>query len=238
MGKSRFALSRTASPDEVAEYLMSLVHGLKRGELSFKSGGSALRFVPGAKIAVEVRVTRQGKKGKIELRLDWKTLRLADVTALRVSIAPGVVGADVSRPTRTGPSVSARRAARTGAILVIEEEEYLRSMLRDTLAAAGYAVESAANGRDGLARFHKGDFDVVLSAVSMPRGAGLDMVRAVKKTSPTTPIVMIAGWGDLMSPEQMGEAGIDFVLVKPFKTERVLAVLADALALRHSRCEG
>jgi len=108
-------------------------------------------------------------------------------------------------------------------------------MLLDTLAAAGHTVEGAANGLEGLARFQRGMFDVVITDLSMPECSGLDVTRAVKKMSPTTPVVMITGWGDVMTPERMGSSGVDLVLVKPFKMERVMSVLADALALRHAR---
>ena len=137
-------------------------------------------------------------------------------------------------PVWSLPSPAPTRPAETGTILVIEDEEHLRRMLLDTLAAAGHTVEGAANGLEGLARFQRGTFDVVVTDLSMPECSGLDVTRAVKKMSPTTPVVMITGWGDVMSPERMGSSGVDLVLVKPFKMERVMSVLADALALRHA----
>ncbi|PYM06966.1 MAG: hypothetical protein DMD82_07065 [Candidatus Rokuibacteriota bacterium] len=132
------------------------------------------------------------------------------------------------------PSAPAGRRA-TGTVLVIEDEEHLRRMLLETLAGAGHSVEGAANGLEGLARFQRGAFDVVITDLSMPECSGLDVARAVKKMRPETPVVMITGWGDVMNPERMGDSGVDLMLVKPFKMERVLAVLDDALALRSSR---
>ena len=105
-------------------------------------------------------------------------------------------------------------------------------MLLDTLAAAGHAVLGSASGLEGLAQFRQGAFDVVVTALSMSECSGVDVARAVKKLSPATPVVLIADWGDVMTPEQMRDSGIDLVLVKPFKWGRVLSVLADALALR------
>ena len=132
------------------------------------------------------------------------------------------------------PSAPAGRRA-TGTVLVIEDEEHLRRMLLETLAGAGHSVEGAANGLEGLARFQRGAFDVVITDLSMPECSGLDVARAVKKMRPETPVVMITGWGDVMNPERMGDSGVDLMLVKPFKMERVVAVLDDALALRSSR---
>ncbi len=132
------------------------------------------------------------------------------------------------------PSSPAGRRA-TGAVLVIEDEEHLRRMLLDTLAAAGHTVEGAGNGLEGLARFQRGTFDVVVTDLSMPECSGLDVTRAVKKMSPGTPVVMITGWGDVMNADRMSDSGVDLMLVKPFKMERVLGVVDDALALRSSR---
>jgi DNA-binding response OmpR family regulator len=56
----------------------------------------------------------------------------------------------------------------------------------------------------------------------------------VKRLRPGTPVVLITGWGHLLDPEKLREAGVDLMLVKPFRLERVLAVLADALRLRPS----
>jgi len=146
----------------------------------------------------------------------------------------GLPEARTPAPVWSLPSPAPPRPTETGTILVIEDEEHLRRMLLDTLAAAGHTVEGAANGLEGLARFQRGTFDVVVTDLSMPECSGLDVTRAVKKMSPATPVVMITGWGDVMTPERMGSSGVDLVLVKPFKMERVMSVLADALALRHA----
>ncbi len=108
-------------------------------------------------------------------------------------------------------------------------------MLVDTLTGIGHTVEAAANGLDGLARFQRGAFDLVITDLSMPECSGLDVSRAVKKMSPRTPVIMITGWGDVMNPERMGDSGVDLMLVKPFKMDRVLSLVDEALDLRHSR---
>ena len=119
-------------------------------------------------------------------------------------------------------------------ILVIEDEEQIRTMLVDALAGAGHNVESATDGLTGLARFQGGHFDVVLTDLSLPECSGLDVARSVKRTHPETPVVLITGWGHLLNPERLRESGIDLMLVKPFRLERLLSVLGDALRLRPS----
>jgi CheY-like chemotaxis protein len=69
-------------------------------------------------------------------------------------------------------------------ILVLEDEEEIRSMLVDALGEAGYRVESATDGLTGLAHFQAGSFDVVLTDLSLPECSGLDVARSVKSMRP------------------------------------------------------
>ena len=64
------------------------------------------------------------------------------------------------------------------------------------------------------------------------RVAGLDVARAVKRMRPGTPVVLITGWGHLLDPNLLAQSGVDLTLVKPFRLERVLSILEDALRLR------
>ena len=233
IGGIRFEFARIASPDEVAECLTSVAHGLKRGEVSFTSGGLALRFAPSAGVVVELKASEKGEQGRLRVRIGWKAKK--DVSGLRISARSRAGRGVRSRQALILPSSPATPATRTGTILVIEGDEHPRRMLLDTLAAAGHATAGAASGLEGLAQFRQEAFDVVVTALSMAECSGVDVARAVKKLSPATPVVLIAGWGDVMTPEQMRDSGIDLVLVKPFKGGRVLSVLADALALRHPR---
>ena len=134
-------------------------------------------------------------------------------------------------PVVQDPPEGGARAAAVS-ILVIEDEEHIRTMLVEALSGAGHRVESAADGLTGLARFRGGGFDMVLTDLSLPECSGLDVARSVKRMRPETPVVLITGWGHSLHPERLRESGVDLMLVKPFRLERVLAVLGDALRLR------
>jgi len=123
-------------------------------------------------------------------------------------------------------------APRPASILVIDDEVQLREMLVDALTQAGHHVEAAADGLAGLARFQSGAFDVVLTDLSLPERSGLEVARAVKNLRPQTPVVLITGWGHLVDPGRLREHGVDLTVVKPFRLDRVLAVVNDALRLR------
>jgi CheY-like chemotaxis protein len=142
-----------------------------------------------------------------------------------------VDSADVSLGDALSKPAAASEAA---SILVLEDEEHIRTMLVEALSQAGHRVESAVDGLQGLARFQGGQFDVVLTDLSLPECSGLDVARSVKRLRPETPVVLITGWGHLLDPERLRESGVDLMLVKPFRLERVLSVLGDALRLRPS----
>jgi signal transduction histidine kinase len=138
----------------------------------------------------------------------------------------------LAMPVKEDPPEGEIRATATVSILVLEDEEHIRTMLVEALTGAGYQVESATDGLSGLARFQGGNFDVVLTDLSLPECSGLDVARSVKRIRPETPVVLITGWGHLLDPERLRDSGVDLMLVKPFRLERLLSVLGDALRLR------
>jgi signal transduction histidine kinase len=140
--------------------------------------------------------------------------------------------ADARMPVPEVPREREADKPTPASILVLEDEEQIRSMLVDALSEAGYRVESATDGLTGLAHFQGGQFDVVLTDLSLPECSGLDVARAVKGLRPETPVVLITGWGHLLDPLRLRESGVDLMLVKPFRLERVAAIVADALRLR------
>jgi signal transduction histidine kinase/CheY-like chemotaxis protein len=130
------------------------------------------------------------------------------------------------------PVTGERSESRAASILVLEDESSVRALLVEALTQAGYKVEAAVDGLSGLAKLDAGPFDVVVTDLALPQRSGLAIARAVKRLSPPTPVVLITGWGQLLDPDRLREHGVDFILVKPFRTERVLSVVSDALHLR------
>jgi signal transduction histidine kinase/CheY-like chemotaxis protein len=134
----------------------------------------------------------------------------------------------MDQPVITSPPVETERTS----ILIIEDEEPLRKTLTDILLAANHTVQSASDGLEGLAMFQKGSFDMVFTDLSMPELSGLEVARAVKKMAPKVPVILVTGWGDQLDPVRIRESGVDLMIAKPFRVERVMSTLGDALALR------
>jgi DNA-binding response OmpR family regulator len=107
-------------------------------------------------------------------------------------------------------------------------------MLVEALTGAGHDVRAAADGTAGLSEIESRSFDVVLADLALPQLSGLAVARSVKRLCPRTPVILITGWGHLLDPERLREHGVDLMLVKPFRAERAIAIVSDALRLHAS----
>jgi PAS domain S-box-containing protein len=114
-------------------------------------------------------------------------------------------------------------------ILVIDDEEFVRSVLSRTLTRASHRVTMAEDGEKGIQLFKKGKYDMVLTDLGMPGMSGWEVCRVIKAISPHTPVGMITGWGAEISRSKMEEYGLDFYISKPFDLHEVLNVVAQAL---------
>jgi CheY-like chemotaxis protein len=114
-------------------------------------------------------------------------------------------------------------------ILVIDDEEAVRSVLSRTLSNVNHLVTLAADGEKGVQLFQQGKYDMVLTDLGMPGMSGWEVCRMIKKISPDTPVGMITGWGAEMSQSKMDEYGLDFLISKPFDLNGILNVVAETM---------
>jgi len=113
-------------------------------------------------------------------------------------------------------------------VLVVDDEENLRLVLRTLLKKHGYDVEVADGGDSALAALDSFDPDVILTDVRMPRMGGLDLLGALKaKQHPATVIVMSAYGNVDLAIEAMKAGAYDYVS-KPFKPDEIVLALRKA----------
>lgn len=114
-------------------------------------------------------------------------------------------------------------------ILVVDDEQNMRTALFEALTRQGHAVDIAENGEDAVAKFKVRPFDLVITDIRMPRGDGLHVLREVKKSSPQTPVVVITGYGTVDSAvEAMREGAFDYIM-KPFSLDLIESTVERAL---------
>ena len=116
-----------------------------------------------------------------------------------------------------------------GTVLVVEDEEALRAIARDSLRLQGYTVLEATHGAEGLSVFQQvgGKFDLVLSDLVMPQLNGIDMVEKMRKVSPELKVLFMSGYSDRI--DEVTNANFDF-LPKPFTPDQLLKAVRAILA--------
>jgi len=113
-------------------------------------------------------------------------------------------------------------------VLVIDDEENMQHMLKALLGKAGYDVESAADGIQGLQRLEASDFDFVLCDIKMPRMDGMTFLKKACENHPDKTYIMMSAYGTVdVAVEAMKKGAYDYIS-KPFKTDEVLLTLKKA----------
>jgi CheY-like chemotaxis protein len=124
------------------------------------------------------------------------------------------------------PEVQKRTGAR---ILVIDDEESVRSVLSRILTRVKYQVNVAKSGEEGIRLFHEKEYDMVLTDLGMPGMSGWDVCREIKKIKPRIPVGLITGWGNEVGEEKMKEVDLDFLISKPFDFNQILSTVAKTM---------
>ncbi|TAD78039.1 MAG: response regulator [Sphingomonadales bacterium] len=121
-----------------------------------------------------------------------------------------------------------------GKVLLVEDEDMVRTVAERALVRAGYDVTACANGEEGLAAIAEGGtFDVVVSDVVMPGMDGPAMVRAIRQKLPTMPVLFMSGYAEEQLRRDIDIPDMHFI-PKPFSVaaigDKVGAVLRQARA--------
>lgn len=112
-------------------------------------------------------------------------------------------------------------------ILIIDDSPTLRKVLEFYLKKNEYLVETANNGKVGLAAINNENFDLIILDMQMPVMSGKDVLLAMKDIKVETPIMILSAEKD-KDMIQMGlELGALFYLTKPFKPNKIVEKIKD-----------
>jgi CheY-like chemotaxis protein len=115
-------------------------------------------------------------------------------------------------------------------VFIIDNDEAVREVLRTGLTAAGYSVQEAANGRQGINAFRKRPADLVITDIYMPDRDGLEVIEALRRTHPNVKVLAISGASGTMGYLRKAQAlGATRVLAKPLSMPAVLKVVAEII---------
>ena len=117
-------------------------------------------------------------------------------------------------------------------VLVVEDKESLRAMLRKTLEVRGYSVDEAGDAYEARRRLQAARYLVVLTDLRLPAGSGFDVLAAARDTDAEMPVVVMTAFGTVdEAVRAMKEGAADF-LTKPVDTDHLMVLLDRAIDRR------
>ncbi len=112
-------------------------------------------------------------------------------------------------------------------ILVVDDEQSVRQLLREILESEGYKVTVAENGHEALQFFDAENFKAVFTDVGMPGMSGWELARAIRERDSEVPLAVITGWGERVSSSEQETANVDWVITKPFSIDRISELVTE-----------
>jgi signal transduction histidine kinase/CheY-like chemotaxis protein len=109
-------------------------------------------------------------------------------------------------------------------ILIVDDEEYVRDLLRDILLKEGCEAVVAGGGHQALSLFDSGKFDAVFTDVGMPDMNGWELSRAIRQRDSKIPVAVVTGWGEAVGSHERLAAKVDWVLAKPFDKQQIVEI--------------
>jgi len=122
-------------------------------------------------------------------------------------------------------------------ILLVEDKESLRRVLRLTLEHAGYSVTGAADARAAIDEIGRTPHKIVLTDLRMPHGTGLDVLRAARAADPNVPVIVMTAYGSIDEAVQAMKDGAHDFLQKPVDSNHLLLLVERALEQLRLRTE-
>ncbi|MFN2492977.1 MAG: response regulator [Pyrinomonadaceae bacterium] len=160
-------------------------------------------------------------------------IRLPKAKVAEDSIVPAEVQVEKPQMEASTPAVARSFDKNQSKILVVDDEEAVRELLRDLLENEGCRVYMAQGGREAIGLFGAHEFDGVFTDVGMPGMSGWELAQAIRQRNETIPIAVITGWGEAVGSDEQKKARVDWVVTKPFSAERI-SELAQEICRRHT----
>ncbi|SMC20519.1 Response regulator receiver domain-containing protein [Desulfacinum hydrothermale DSM 13146] len=116
--------------------------------------------------------------------------------------------------------------------LVIDDEHIVLDSIASILRGENFSVDLSRDGRQGLDRALRRNYDVVLTDIRMPEMDGLHVLKRIKQTKPHVPVVVITGYGSVDSAVDAMKSGAANYLEKPFTPRQIIDAVVQAVGLR------
>ena len=117
-------------------------------------------------------------------------------------------------------------------VLIVDDEKGMRDFLSIMLKKEGYAVFAAESAEKAAEPIQRGEFDLIISDISMPGHSGLEVLKQAKMTSPDAPVIMITAYASTESAVEALKLGAYDYIIKPFDVDELKIVIKNALEKR------
>ncbi len=125
-----------------------------------------------------------------------------------------------------------RKAIKREKILIVDDDESIRNLLRQILERDGYTCELAGDAEEAIEFLKMQTVDLVISDMAMPGKSGIQLLEEIKANHPIIPTLMISGISTKKTAETVISMGAYDFLLKPFQKKQVLISVANALRRR------
>jgi len=117
-------------------------------------------------------------------------------------------------------------------ILIIEDDEEMRALLRDSLLEDGIEFDSAENRSEAIHKLVEEPFDLVITDIRMPGLTGLDILPGIKKLQPETCVIVITAFGSEEVRRKSFDRGAMAYLEKPINMDRLKTLIQEMVSTK------
>lgn len=114
-------------------------------------------------------------------------------------------------------------------VLVVDDDDKFRTFVQDTLAVEGLTVHEGRTGKEALAAFNNGSYDLMLLDFKLPDMSGIDVLKTVREKSPSTDIMVITGYKDINLAVDLLKLGAKEYVIKPIEPAELLQRVRSAV---------
>jgi CheY-like chemotaxis protein len=162
-----------------------------------------------------------------EFRITMPVAKLGEKTVRQIEAVETVLPAVAP----SAPPVQSEERPRTR-MLVVDDEDFVRDLIGEILEGEHCDVYLAESGSAALSAFSEMKFDAVFTDVGMPGMSGWELAREIRQIDPSIPIAVITGWGEAVGSHEQKEAGVNWVVPKPFTADRIVELARDIEQVR------
>ena len=158
-------------------------------------------------------------------------------SAFRITLPVAAASAGVNNNFKPDVTVTPPRRNNMTRILVVDDEEDVRNLLKEILEDADCEAVIASQAYEGLKLFDEGGFDAVFTDVGMPGMSGWELARAIRQKNSQVPLAIITGWGETITSSERDVAQVDWVLSKPFTMAEIGEIALEVSRRREEKTQ-